>query len=73
MSDTVYEKDGIAFTRFWAHDHDNVQITLSGENRDRGYAQMTKKEFHSAVVAIEKNIKNTKNAWWHTLARWNKK
>lgn len=72
MANTVYENKfqgvDVAFTRFWAGDKDGVQITLN--NRvDVLYVQMTLDEFRKAVELIEKNVEETKDAWWHHLGK----
>lgn len=66
MSDTVYEKDGLSATRYWGGEEgDCVQITLSGQPRSEGYATLTLHEFRQMYQAIEKNVGDTKDAWWH--------
>ena len=62
MSDTVYEKGGISFTRYWQGKEDGVQITFGGI-----YHQMSYREFRKAVNALAKSVRETKNAWWHGL------
>ena len=82
MADTVYEEFHgggysthrgellaniqvkIAFTRFWKGKEDGVQITV----RD-AYVMMPISEFRKAVQAIEKNVEETKDAWWHKLGK----
>lgn len=72
MSDTVYDKNGIHFTRFWVGSKkDCVQITLISEDAQRclGYRTMTFLEFQEAFEAIKNSVEETKDAWWHTLCK----
>jgi hypothetical protein len=65
MSDEVYDKDNIAFTRYWGGKKgDMIQITIRGEC---GYAWacLTVEELHEAVKAVDASVEETKNAWWH--------
>ena len=62
MSDTVYEKNGISFTRFWMGSHDGIQISIGTD-----YAQLSIGEFRKAVKAIEDSVEKTKDAWWHHI------
>ena len=63
MSNTVYEKNGIAFTRYWGGNKgDCIQITING-----AYTQMTLTEFKRAVKAVNKNVRDNADAWWHKI------
>jgi len=81
MSDTIYEefRPGgfttakgellecqvkVVFTRFWKGEEDGVQITI----RDN-WVTMSISEFREVVKAIEKNVEETKDAWWHDLPK----
>ena len=62
MSNTVYEKNGISFTRYWAGNDDAIQITIEGK-----YSSLSLEDLHEAVKAVEQSVEETKNAWWHKL------
>jgi len=63
MSDTIYEKDRLYVTRFWGGEvGDCVQITVAPPKE---YVQLTLAEFREMVAALEKNVEDTKDAWWH--------
>lgn len=65
MSDTVYEKGGLSATRYWGGEKgDCVQITI---RNPEGYATMTLAEFKKMARALYKNVRDTKDAWWHRL------
>ncbi len=64
MSDTVYEKDGLYVTRYWGGGKgDCVQITFD----TGGYRTMTLAEFNKIGKAVNKNVRETKDAWWHNV------
>ena len=66
MSDTVYEQDGLSATRYWGGmKGDCVQITLSALARNEGYIGITLDKFRQMYQAIESNVEDTKDAWWH--------
>lgn len=70
MSDTVYEKDGLSATRYWGGgEGDCVQITLTGLPETEGYIGITLDEFRQMYQAIEKNVEDTRGAWWHGLGK----
>lgn len=67
MSDTVYAKDGLYVTRYWGGKNgDCVQITV---RNPEGYTTMTLAEFRRMVRSLEKNVKETKDAWWHHISK----
>jgi len=80
MSDTVYENPGLVTpdgvqteihtTRYWGGKArgDCIQITLLG-NRGTMYSCITLEDFRDMVRAVERNVAETKDAFWHTLPR----
>jgi len=54
----------LTFSRFWKGEEDHVQITV----RDN-WVTMSISEFREIVKAIEKNVEETKDAWWHDLGK----
>ncbi len=63
MSDTIYEQDGLSVTRYWGGKKgDCIQITVL---TPEGYSTMTLAEFKKMVRAVNKNVRETKDAFWH--------
>ena len=66
MSDLLFERnnDGkrLSVGRFWKKGEDWIQFTTNSE-----YAQISYKDFKLLVQAVEENVKETKDAWWHKL------
>jgi hypothetical protein len=80
MSDTVYENPGleqstekktyISATRYWGGKEkgDCIQITLAGYEGTM-YSCITLEDFRDMVRAVERNVEETKDAFWHTLPK----
>ena len=64
MSDTLWEKDGWCVNRFWGGKQrgDCIQITSPTE-----YIQITLAEWKEIAKNVTKNMRETKDAWWHHL------
>jgi hypothetical protein len=81
MSDTVYENPGldllngetitsISATRFWggAELKDCIQVTLKNDFHVM-FSCITLEEFHDMVRAVDRNVEENKDAFWHTLCK----
>ena len=66
MSDTVFERENdgrrISVGRFWRDNTDWIQFSTNGE-----YAQISYIDFEIMVSAVRKNVRETRDAWWHTI------
>jgi hypothetical protein len=68
VSDTVWDNGAVSFTRYWGGDKgDCVQITIQTDCGWK-YQCLALTELREAIAAIEKNVDDTKDAFWHSPA-----